>query len=165
MGARRTTDTRSVRGPPEAPNHLADRTERLTTVATITGGRTVSPVLSPCDTPGGAAVFSPQAAEAAWRTVTPSIAATPHVRLSFDAGRTYPAKHARRLPADPPAAWPSVVPVYDPATASGRMLVLDLDPARGDVDHQGSRHHPAQKQRLGSRSGNGSVRYGLPRSS
>jgi hypothetical protein len=28
----------------------------------------------------------------------------------------------------------------------------------------GSRHHPAQKQRLGSRSGNGSVRYGLPRS-
>jgi hypothetical protein len=26
----------------------------------------------------------------------------------------------------------------------------------------GSRHHPAQKQRLGSRSGNGSVRYGLP---
>jgi len=36
----------------------------------------------------------------------------------------------------PPEAHPCVVPVYDPGTASGRMLALDLDPARGDVDHQ-----------------------------
>jgi hypothetical protein len=28
------------------------------------------------------------------------------------------------------------VPVYDPAAATGRMLALDLDPARGDVDRQ-----------------------------
>jgi hypothetical protein len=30
------------------------------------------------------------------------------------------------------------VAVYDPAGASGRMLVLDLDVSRGDVDHQGA---------------------------
>jgi hypothetical protein len=105
-------------------------------VATITGGRTVSPVLSPCDTQETAADFSPQAAEAAWRAVTLSLAATPHVRLSWDRGRTYPARHARPLPASPPQSHPSVVPVYDTASASGRMLVLDVDPARcsGDVD-------------------------------
>jgi hypothetical protein len=28
------------------------------------------------------------------------------------------------------------VPVYDPGAGSGRMLALDLDPSRGDVDHQ-----------------------------
>ena len=28
------------------------------------------------------------------------------------------------------------MPVYDPGTVTGRMLALDLDPARGDVDHQ-----------------------------
>ena len=28
------------------------------------------------------------------------------------------------------------MPVYDPGTQTGRMLALDLDPARGDVDHQ-----------------------------
>jgi hypothetical protein len=28
------------------------------------------------------------------------------------------------------------VPVYDAGSASGRLLVLDLDPPRGDVDHQ-----------------------------
>jgi hypothetical protein len=43
----------------------------------------------------------PQYAAAAWRSVVPSIAGTPHVRLSFDGGRTYPVRHARRLPADP----------------------------------------------------------------
>jgi len=39
------------------------------------------------------------------------------------------------LPADPPDQ-PSTVPVYDPATATGRMLALDLDVSRGDVDRQ-----------------------------
>ena len=34
------------------------------------------------------------------------------------------------MPAGPPGQ-PCTVPVYDPATASGRMLALDLDPARG----------------------------------
>jgi DNA-binding transcriptional ArsR family regulator len=116
-------------------------------VATIAGGRTVSPVLSPCDTRESAAVFplppdglaharAASAAAEAWRAVTPSLAGTLHVRTSRDGGRTYPARHARPLPADPPESWPSVVPVFDPGSATGRMLALDLDPARGDVDHQ-----------------------------
>ena len=74
-------------------------------------------------------------AAAAWRSLAPSLAGTPHVRISKDAGRTYPARHARPLPAGPPLQ-PSTVPVYDPGTQTGRMLALDLDPARGDVDHQ-----------------------------
>jgi len=77
-----------------------------------------------------------QTAAQAWRAVVPSIAGTPHVRLSFDGGRTYPARHARRLPADLPALWPCVVPVYDPGSASGRLLALDLDPVRGGVGGQ-----------------------------
>ncbi len=67
------------------------------------------------------------AAEAAWHAVTPSIAGTPYVRVSRDGGRTFPARHARPLPADPPGQ-PCTVPVYDPATGTGRMLALDLDP-------------------------------------
>jgi hypothetical protein len=97
--------------------------------------------LPPCDTPGadirqstdiGSSPdgLSRTAAEAAWHAVTPSIAGTPHVRISKDGGRTYPARHARPLPADPPGQ-PCTVPVYDPPTATGRMLALDLDPARG----------------------------------
>ena len=31
---------------------------------------------------------------------------------------------------------PCTVPVYDPGSATGRMLALDLDVSRGDVDHQ-----------------------------
>jgi hypothetical protein len=62
--------------------------------------------------------------------VTPLLAGTPHVRISRDGGRTYPARYARPLPTDPPGQ-PCTVPVYDPATAAGRMLALDLDPARG----------------------------------
>ena len=69
------------------------------------------------------------AAEAAWRAVTAALAGTPHVRISRDGGRTYPARHARRLPAAPPGQ-PCTVPVYDPAAATGRMLALDLDVAR-----------------------------------
>ena len=68
--------------------------------------------------------------------MTAALAGTPHVRLSTDGGRTYPARHARPLPAEPAGVQPCTVPVYDPGSASGRMLVLDLDPARGDVDHQ-----------------------------
>ena len=107
-------------------------------MATLTGQRARS-TLPPCDTPGG---FHPApnglsraAAEAAWRTVTPSIAGTPHVRVSRDGGRTYPARHARPLPAGPPGQ-PCTVPVYDPGPGTGRMLALDLDVARagGHVD-------------------------------
>ena len=79
--------------------------------------------------------LSRAAAEAAWRSVTPSIAGTAHVRVSKDGGRTFPARYARPLPADPPGQ-PCTVPVYDPGTGTGRMLVLDLDTSRGDVDHQ-----------------------------
>jgi DNA-binding transcriptional ArsR family regulator len=97
--------------------------------------------LSPCDTPGAdigqltdiessSDGLSRTAAEAAWHAVTPSLAGTPHVRISKDGGRTYPARHARPLPADPPGQ-PCTVPVYDPGTGTGRMLALDLDPARG----------------------------------
>ena len=102
-------------------------------MATITGQRARS-TLPLADTPD---VIHPAPdglsradAEAAWHAVTPSIAGTPHVRISRDGGRSYPARHARPLPADPPEAWPCVVPVYDPASAAGRMLVLDLDPVR-----------------------------------
>ena len=105
-------------------------------MATLTG-RTARSTLPPCDTPGVATAsprspdgLSPTGAGAAWCAVTPSIAGTPHVRISKDGGRTYPARHARPLPAGPPGQ-PCTVPVYDPAAASGRMLALDLDPARG----------------------------------
>jgi hypothetical protein len=110
-------------------------------VATVSGGRTVWSVLSPCDTPRGAEGFSPrpagsapaQAAEAAaeaWRSVVPALAATPHARTSRDGGRTYPATHARPLPSGPPNL-PATVPVYDAGSGTGRLLAIDLDPGRG----------------------------------
>ena len=115
-------------------------------MATITGQR-ASSTLPASDTPRGEETNlsrrggypnAPEAAEnaaLAWRTVTAALASTPHVRLSFDGGRTYPARHARRLPAAPPGQ-PCTVPVYDAGSATGRLLALDLDPAHGDVDHQ-----------------------------
>jgi hypothetical protein len=110
-------------------------------VATITRQRSGS-ALPGHDTPSVATAnpWEPDglprtAAEAAWHAVTPSLAGTPHVRVSCDGGRTYPARRTRPLPADPP--WqPCTVPVYDPGTGNGRMLALDLDSARGDVEHQ-----------------------------
>ena len=69
-------------------------------------------------------------------SVTPSIAGTPHVRISRDGGRTYPARHARPLPADPPEPAGHGAGVRRGLRPTGRMLALDLDPARGDVDHQ-----------------------------
>jgi hypothetical protein len=116
-------------------------------VATITG-RTVNSTLPPCDTPGVATAspgspdgLSRAAAEVAWHAVTASIAGTPHVRISKDGGRTYPARHARRLPDDPPDQ-PCAAPVFDPATGTGRMLAFDLDPGRVGRDvHDGAVHH------------------------
>jgi len=116
-------------------------------VATLTG-RTARSTLPPCDTPGVATAnpaspdgLSRTAAEAAWHAVTASIAGTPHARISRDGGRTYPARHARPLPADPPGQ-PCTVPVYDPGPGTGRMLVLDLDVARagGHVDDRRGQH-------------------------
>ena len=113
-------------------------------MATITGQRARS-TLPPADTPGGnhpaPEGLSRAAAEAAWRAVTPSIAATPHVRVSKDGGRTYPARHTRPLPAAPPGQ-PCTVPVFDPGSGTGRMLALDLDPARagGHVDDRHGQH-------------------------
>ena len=112
-------------------------------MATLTGGRTARSALPACDTPQSVTVFPPHAAEAAWRSVTPSIAGTPHVRVSHNGGRTYPARRAGPLPAAPPDQ-PCAVPVYDPASATGRMLALDLDPGRArdsadpaaEVEHQ-----------------------------
>jgi hypothetical protein len=65
----------------------------------------------------------------AWRCATPALAGTPHVRVSRDGGRTYPARHARPLPADPPGQ-PCTVPVYNPAPATGQLLALDFDLGR-----------------------------------
>ena len=105
-------------------------------MATLTG-RTARSTLLPCDTPGVAPASpgnpdgpSRAAAEAVWHAVTPSLAGTPHVRISKDGGRTYPARYARPLPADPPGQ-PCTVPVYHPGTGAGRLLALDLDPSRG----------------------------------
>jgi hypothetical protein len=107
--------------------------------------------LPPLDTPDSAEAFparshadeTAQSARSAWRSVTPSLAGTPHVRTSKDGGRTYPARHAGPLPAEPPQQ-PCTVPVYDPGHAAGRLLALDLDPSRSacDVDDAavGHRH-------------------------
>jgi hypothetical protein len=108
----------------------------------LTGAR-ASSLLPSRDTPTviqpGPDGLSRTAAEAAGHAVTPSIAGTPHVRISRDGGRTYPARHARPLPAASPGQ-PCTVPVYDPGTGSGRLLTLDLDPGRpkisGQVEHQ-----------------------------
>jgi hypothetical protein len=89
-------------------------------------------------------------ARAAWRSVTSRLAGTPHVRVSRDGGRTFPARHAGPLPADPPGQ-PCTIPVYDPATGTGRMLALDLDLARTartardvhDAAVQHDHEHPA----------------------
>ena len=111
-------------------------------------GRTVSLLLPPYDTPQDPETVPPRPgpfppagtasdAAAAWRAVTPCIAGTPHVRISRDGGRTYPARHTQRLPAEPPGQ-PCTVPVYDPGTGTGRMLALDLDPASGERDVYGA---------------------------
>jgi hypothetical protein len=109
-------------------------------VATLPGQRARS-ILPATDTPGvihpAPDALSCAAAEAAWRSVTPPIAATPHVRVSRDGGRTFPARYARPLPDDPPGQ-PATVAVYDPGSATGRMLALDLDSSRirnsADID-------------------------------
>ena len=108
----------------------------------LTGQRS-GPTLPGRDTPRSAELVSApddlaesaQSARSAWRSVTLSIAGTPHVRISRDGCRTYPARHARPLPADPPQQ-PATVPVYDAGAAAGQMLALDLDPSRGDVARQ-----------------------------
>jgi hypothetical protein len=113
-------------------------------VATIQGQR-ASSALPPADTPCRAESFPArsragepaQSARSAWRSITPSLAGTPHVRTSKDGGRTYPARWAGPLPAEPPLQ-PCTVAVYDPASASGRMLALDLDVSRGDTGRQGA---------------------------
>jgi len=110
-------------------------------VARLTGqrARSTSPGL---DTPqesyrncaGDSAVAKALSARSAWRSITSSIAATPHVRISRDGGRTYTARHTRPLPADPPLQ-PCTVPIYDPVAGTGRLLALDLDPGRPSRDH------------------------------
>ncbi len=105
---------------PDTPNHP----ERF---SALPGGSLPAPAPT-CD------------AAAGWRCVTAVLAGTPHVRVSRDGGRTYPARHAGPLPDDPPEQ-PCTIPVYDPGSASGRMLVLDLDPGRvRDVDDRAVQH-------------------------
>ena len=118
----------TIRKPLVQDPRMVGRRERIpnrrsTSVATITGQR-ASSTLPLADTPRDAGTFpahgdpadSAQSARSAWRSVAPSIAGTPHVRISRDGGRTYPARHARPLPADPPGQ-PATVPVYDPGSA------------------------------------------------
>jgi hypothetical protein len=81
------------------------------------------------------AAIAAQSAREAWALTAAALAGTAHVRISKDGGKSYPARHTRPLPDEPPDQ-PCTIPVFDPASATGRMLVLDLDPARGDVDHQ-----------------------------
>src|SRR5437660_4536145 len=81
------------------------------------------------------AAIAAQSAREAWAITAAALAGTAHVRISKDGGKSYPARHARPLPDEPPDQ-PCTIPVFDPASATGRMLVLDLDPSRGDVDHQ-----------------------------
>jgi hypothetical protein len=81
------------------------------------------------------AAIAAQSAREAWALTAAALAGTAHVRISKDGGKSYPARHARPLPDEPPDQ-PCTIPVFDPASATGRMLVLDLDPSRGDVDHQ-----------------------------
>ena len=107
-------------------------------MATITGQRASSP-LPARDTPRiedrrpdtaeAISRAAAAAAAAAWRSVVPALARTPHVRISRDGGRTYPARYARPLPAEPPGQ-PCTIPVFHPASATGRMPVLDLDVSR-----------------------------------
>jgi len=116
----------------------------------VSGRRAVArePDVGPGSTPGlpasprGPGGLSRTGAAAAWHAVTAVIAGTPHVRISRDGGRSYPARYARPLPADPPGQ-PTTVPVYDPSTGTGRMLALDLDPARAarDGDNAAVRYH------------------------
>ena len=128
-----------------APTFPQVRTEGPQPLTNITG-RTVSLLLPPCDTPQDPEAVPPRSgslplagiasdAAAVWRAITPSIAGTPHVRISRDGGRTYPARHSRPLPGDPPGQ-PCTVPVFDPGAGTGRMLALDLDLGRvgRDVD-------------------------------
>jgi hypothetical protein len=122
-------------------------------VARLTG-QTVSSTLSPADTPINAVIinagsggypYAPELAQSArdaWGCVTAVLAGTPHVRVSHDGGRRFPARYAGPLPAEPPDL-PATIPVYDPGPATGRMLALDLDRARaGHVDDGavGQRH-------------------------
>jgi DNA-binding transcriptional ArsR family regulator len=81
------------------------------------------------------AAIAAQSAREAWALTAAALAGTAHVRISKDGGKSYPARHTRPLPDEPPVQ-PCTIPVFDPASATGRMLVLDLDPSRGDVDHQ-----------------------------
>jgi hypothetical protein len=138
-------------------------------VARVTGQRARS-TLPLADTPdcqakqsGAPDGLSRPGAEAAWHAVTAAIAGTPHVRISKDGGRTYPARHARALPAEPPDQ-PCTVPVYDPGSATGRMLAHDLARPRiaptGDspsdaVAHQGAEldHQGAELDQLLERLG------------
>ena len=89
----------------------------------------------PCSSMRSDAAIAAQSAREAWAITAAALAGTAHVRISKDGGKSYPARHARPLPDEPPDQ-PCTIPVFDPASATGRMLVLDLDPSRGDVSHQ-----------------------------
>ena len=148
-GASTTTEHLPVRVLRVGANLIRrSRTEGPQPLTNITG-RTVGLLLPPYDTPQDPEAVPPRPgsvppagtasdAATAWRAVTPFIAGAPHVRVSRDGGRTYPARHARSLPLDAPGQ-PCTVPVFDPGSGTGRMLALDLDPGRAGRDvHDGA---------------------------
>ena len=114
-------------------------------MARLTGQRARS-ALPPADTPActaemrftrpGRSRATARGGPAAWRAVTPSLAGTPHVRISRDGGRTYPARHARPLPAEPPQPAVPRCRCTIPARLPGGCWRSTWTRRRGDVDRQ-----------------------------
>ncbi|GAB3930668.1 hypothetical protein GCM10027613_51820 [Microlunatus endophyticus] len=74
----------------------------------------------------------PNAPAAAWEAVAHHIAQQPHMRVSRDGGKTYPASRIRRLTLRPPNQ-PAAVPTYD-RHGTTRCVVFDLDAHDGTSD-------------------------------
>jgi hypothetical protein len=90
----------------------------------------MSPLNGPV-TPADDPVAAFEAAAVVWRALVPVLAGDQRMRVSRDGGRTYPARHEEPLtPSAPPRDRPCTIPVYDTVAGTGRMLPLDLDPAR-----------------------------------
>lgn len=79
-----------------------------------------------------AAPVAERNADLLWDVFAAAVAARPLVRVSRDGGVTYPRSTQRRL-AQRPAA-PAAVPLHDPASATGRVLLVDLDVSRGGLE-------------------------------
>ena len=70
-------------------------------------------------------------AAAAWRVCAAAVAQQPVMRVARD-GRSFPARYQRPLAAEVPRSQPAAVPTWG-RDGLTRLLVVDLDAARGDV--------------------------------